>query len=476
MEERFRSQLTRRTEEGTLRSLRYRVGAEGPGRSREASTTSIDFSSNDYLGLARCPHQLRQVEKAFTSHIAQIVGDSSDGATQTRRTVPPLLGSTGSRLLSGDSTLAVSLESHLAEIHNRPAALLFNSGYDANLSILGCSLMPGDVVVMDELCHNSLVMGVRMSRLGCEGGSHTDKTVRMFRHNNVESLVSVLDEIMCDARRSGTILGPRGKILILVESVYSMDGDVAPLQRILDVAASRGASVVVDEAHGLGIYGRTNVEDLYRYNENAPREKLKGNSQSNRGGGTGVLAALNLERHPSLLCSVHTFGKAAGCHGAVIAASETTVDYLINYARPFVYSTSPPPHALITIRCAYETIMNAVGEGRRKKLFGLVRLFRKSLDDKVKRTGIQSPSQSSMLLPSPSPIQALLVPGNRICIDLCSRLSRRFDVYPIRSPTVPKGKERVRIIIHSHNSETEVLQLVDGLVDSLIALSKQSKL
>mmetsp|Transcript_30550 Transcript_30550/g.61919 ORF Transcript_30550/g.61919 Transcript_30550/m.61919 type:complete len:477 (+) Transcript_30550:27-1457(+) len=476
MEERFRSQLARRTEEGTLRSLRYRVGVEGLDRSREASTPSIDFSSNDYLGLARCPHQLQQVEMAFTSHIAQVVGDSSDGTTQTRRTVQPLLGSTGSRLLSGDSTLAASLESQLAEIHNRPAALLFNSGYDANLSILGCSLMPGDVVVMDELCHNSLVMGVRMSRLGWEGGSDTNQTVRMFRHNNVESLVSVLDDIMCDARRSGTIPGPRGNILILVESVYSMDGDVAPLQRILDVAASRGASVVVDEAHGLGIYGRTNAEDLYIDNENAPRRKLKGNSMPNRGGGTGVLAALNLERHPSLLCSVHTFGKAAGCHGAVIAASETTVDYLINYARPFVYSTSPPPHALITIRCAYETILSGVGEDRRKKLFGLVRLFRKSLDDKVKRTGIQIPYQSSMLLPSPSPIQALLIPGNRICIDLCSRLSHRFDVYPIRSPTVPKGKERVRIIIHSHNSEAEVLQLVDGLVDSLIALSKQSKL
>ena len=333
--------------------------------------------------------------------------------------------------------------------------------------------MTGDVVILDELCHNSLVMGVRMSRLGWEGGGKNG-AVRTFKHNDVRSLVKVLDDI---AQNENSMLSPDGKILIVVESVYSMDGDVAPLQDILDVAASRGASVIVDEAHGLGVYGTTNVRDLYLSNgkgflDDAERNKTKG-------GGTGVLAALDLELHPALLCSVHTFGKAAGCHGAVVAASQTTVDYLINYARPFVYSTSPPPHALVTIRCAYETMMNKCGEGRRQKVFHLVRLFRLSLEDKVNRSGAKIPAgESSLLLPSPSPIQAVLVPGNHECIELCSRLSTRFDVYPIRSPTVPKGKERVRIILHSHNSEGEVLDLVEALVTELTSpsLSQRSKL
>lgn len=475
MEERFRDQLEQRAAEGTLRSLRHRRGAvddqarNSSDRNISSPSTSppaIDFASNDYLGLARCPHQLQRVEKAFASHVPKLIASAS-----------PLLGSTGSRLLSGDTSFAASLEVDLAKAHNRPAALLFNSGYDANLSVLGCSLMPGDFVVMDDLCHNSLIMGVRMSRLGWEGGGDSSGNVRMFRHNDVDSLVKVLDGI-ANPSGNGPLLGKDSKILIVVESVYSMDGDVAPLEQILNIASSRrGASVVVDEAHGLGVYGTTNADDLCLENVGTSRERS--HTSSSTGGGTGVLAALNLERHPSLLCSVHTFGKAAGCHGAVVAASKTTVSYLINYARPFVYSTSPPPHALATIRCAYEAMMGPVGEERRQKVFRLVRLFRLSLDDKAKqKAGLRTTLDGkSLLLPSPSPIQAVLIPGNRQCIELCSRLhSSNFDVYPIRSPTVPKGQERVRIIIHSHNTEEEIEGLVDVLTCEILALARQSKL
>lgn len=468
MEERFRYQLDRRADDGTLRSLRHQVAVndngvlKAPGRNRPSTSPAIDFASNDYLGLARCPHQLRVVEKAFASHVPKLVASGS-----------PILGSTGSRLLSGDTSLAASLEVDLAKAHNRPAALLFNSGYDANLSVLGCSLMPGDIVVMDELCHNSLIMGVRMSRLGWEGGGSSGN-VKMFRHNDLGSLVEVLDII--DNPGSNGALGSDSKILIVVESVYSMDGDVAPLEQILDIASSKGASVVVDEAHGLGIYGTTNADDLIL--DGGKSAKGKSQARHSVGGGTGVLAALNLERHPALLCSVHTFGKAAGCHGAVVAASRTTIDYLINYARPFVYSTSPPPHALVTIRCAYEAMMGPVGEERRQKVFQLVNLFRLSLDDKAKQMGLQAAlGNKSLLLPSPSPIQAVLIRGNRQCVELCSRLhSSSFDVYPIRSPTVPKGKERVRIIIHSHNTEEEVERLVVALTSEILAMTMRSKM
>ena len=472
MEERFRYQLDRRADDGTLRSLRHGAAINNdncvprmPGQNRSSTFPTIDFASNDYLGLARCPHQLRMVEKAFAAHVPKLVASGS-----------PILGSTGSRLLSGDTSLAASLEVDLAKAHNRSAALLFNSGYDANLSVLGCSLMPGDIVVMDELCHNSLIMGVRMSRLGWEGGGSIGN-VKMFRHNDVESLVEVLDNIVNPGSNGPTsALGDDSKILIVVESVYSMDGDVAPLEQILDVASSRGASVVVDEAHGLGIYGTTNADDLIL--DGGKSAKGKSQARHSVGGGMGVLAALNLEGHPALLCSVHTFGKAAGCHGAVVAASRTTIDYLINYARPFVYSTSPPPHALVTIRCAYEAMMGPVGEERRQKVFHLVNLFRLSLDGKAKQMGLQAAlGNKSLLLPSPSPIQAVLIPGNRKCIELCSRLySSNFDVYPIRSPTVPKGKERVRIIIHSHNTEEEVERLVDALTSEILAMTMRSKM
>ena len=473
MEERFRQDLTQRGQQGTFRNLRHggSGGAEsGGGISAHAPSSScpppappaaIDFASNDYLGLARCPRQLRSVERSFASLVRSASAASA-----------PLLGSTGSRLLSGDTALAAGLEAFLAAAHHRPAALLFNSGYDANLSVLGSVLRPEDVVILDELCHNSLVMGMRMSRLGWESRAG-DRAARTFRHNDPQDLERVLRQARDDHGP-----GSGGEILVVVESVYSMDGDVAPLGDILDLAESYGASVVVDEAHGLGIYGMTNVDDLSlgeRVRESSGT--FSTGSATGEYGGTGVLAAAGLEHHRSLLCSVHTFGKAAGCHGAVVVASQTMVNYLINYARPFVYSTAPPPHALVTIRCAYESMMGREGEDRRLKLFGLVRLFRRSMEDRLMQPSaalIATKCRSPVLLPSPSPIQAVLVPGNRRCVELCSRLnSRSFDVYPIRSPTVTKGQERVRIILHSHNTEEEVLGLVKALVFELISLDRK---
>jgi 8-amino-7-oxononanoate synthase len=182
-------------------------------------------------------------------------------------------------------------------------------------------------------------------------------------------------------------------------------------------------------------------------------------------GGVGVLAALNLESHPALLCSIHTFGKAAGCHGAVVAGSSTLISYLVNYARPFVYSTSLPPHSLISIQQAYESMMGEVGEQRRKKVFRLVRIFREEMSVAL-RTNFPKRFE---LLPSPSPIQAIVVPGNEECISVCKYLRNEgnFDVYPIRSPTVAKGKERIRIVLHSHNHEDQVRELSKMLVLSL---------
>jgi len=238
---------------------------------------------------------------------------------------------------------------------------------------------------------------------------------------------------------------------------------------------------MVDEAHGLGVYGRTNPHQLTLTTVSSPRQQSifkEKHHQENKltMGGTGVLAALNLESHPSLLCGVFTFGKAAGCHGAVICGSHTLITYLINYARPFIYSTSLPPHALHCISCAYDTLTSPQEEERRHRVFDLVHYFRSRIRETLSKeengsSMMGSSSGRIYLIESPSPIQALVVPGNDACIATCRDLTTRigkFKVFPIRSPTVPKGQERIRIILHAHNTRAQVDSLVSLLYQSLL--------
>ena len=388
------------------------------------NSSTLDFSSNDYLGLAHDKMQQDLVEESYKRWKKRSIST---------------LGATGSRLLSGDSLFCRELENCLAKIHNRPAAMIFNSGYDANLSVLSSLLLKEDVVLLDELCHNSLIMGIKMSRC---------REYNTFQHNDMLDLRKQLEQLVC-----------KGKVMIVVESVYSMDGDVAPLREILDIAYNFGFEVVVDEAHGLGSFGRTNVIDL-----SVDRQPFGQSTEvSNLLGGTGVLAALELEAHPSLLCSIFTYGKAAGCHGAVVCGSTTLRDYLWNYARPFIYSTALPLHSLISIQSSYESMIGPLGQVRRSCTFANVRLFRETLLSAL-------PSRNKVSLwPSPSPIQALVLPGNDNCVKFCRHLYNIYGIrlYPIRAPTVPKGKERVRIILHAHNSEEEVLKLAKVLLLTL---------
>jgi 8-amino-7-oxononanoate synthase len=392
--------LARRRENGSLRRL-----------TPFDKKNMVDFSSNDYLGLAHSQDQHAQVTVEY------------------QKLARHLVGSTGSRLLTGDSEYAHQLEDRLAIWHNRPAALVCNSGYDANLAVLSC-VTRHNVVIMDELCHNSLYMGVQLGQ---------GKPVT-FKHNNVQDLEHVLQKQSTSQR-----------ILIVVESVYSMDGDIGPLSEILETALLYNASVIVDEAHGLGIFGSN---------------------------GMGALADLTLEHHPSLLCSIHTFGKAAGCHGAVICGSLALKEYLINYGRPIVYSTSLPLHALVCISCAYESMSGEVGAALRAEVQDLVSFFGQGM--KL----LLDPSQTCevSLVPSETPIQALLVPGNTRCVDFCEMLYKksgdRIRLYPIRSPTVPKGQERVRIIIHSHNTKEQVgelLLLIEEILMDMGYLKRHSR-
>lgn len=428
----------------------------------------MDFSSNDYLGLARSSEQKALVEaryKSLTADDHRGTGTSSSAAASVSL---PTLGSTGSRLLSGDSTYARQLEQRLARWHNRPAALLCNSGYDANLAVLSC--LPCDEFLFDEYAHNSLRMGMRLAKKrrtkdNQPSNTHKDDEEEidggLFLHNSVQDLHRKLKAVM-DKRNEQR---KARRILIVVESVYSMDGDVAPLQEMLDLALRYGALVMVDEAHGLGTFG----------------DDTRNNSR-----GTGVLTQLGLEHHPALACSVHTFGKAAGCHGAVICGSKRLRQYLWNYGWPLIYSTSLPLHSLVAIECAYETMTRPRGKRLRQHTDHLVTYFRQSVEERIiaaistenpgrsSTTTLQAGSGNVYLLPSTSPIQALVLPidGNQACTEFCERLWKHsgctIRLYPIKSPTVPAGMERIRIVLHGHNTTKEVDRLVDCMVRTLV--------
>jgi 8-amino-7-oxononanoate synthase len=478
-------------------------------KSNNSKLAIIDFASNDYLGLGHSKTQLDKVQQRYDTYI------------QSRN--PPYLGSTGSRLLSGNSKLASDLEQLLSKIHSSSSsvsvspsdsssvssltspsvishthgndhiktlsssssssssALLFNSGYDANLSILSSIPMDNDYIIIDELVHNSLIMGIKM------GGRIPTEQVLTFQHNNIQDLkkkLSLLSVIMDEKNENTSTSTGWGEVIIVVESVYSMDGDVAPLGRILDVALEYNARVIIDEAHGLGIFGKTNVCNLNQYDSNESaqyqqqEQKRAVEISGGGGGGTGVLAALNLESHPSILAAVYTFGKAAGCHGSVVIAQEVIIQYLVNYARPFVYSTALPPHSLCTILCAYETMIGEEGELLRKNVFDLVKFFRSIFINELKKSGIirsdgsggsDGSDETSFLLSSYSPIQAVMCRGNEHCIRVANMLRKvgSINVFPIRSPTVPKGEERIRIILHAHNNKDEVRHLVQCLCWSM---------
>ena len=447
LEENMKRILARRAEKGSLRVYQEFCHDDDPINSNNShehqqSLPSLDFSSNDYLGLARDYEQKKVVDLRYQSLLIQ---------QQTHQDQQPSLGATGSRLLSGDSAFARQLEQRLALWHNRPAALLFNSGYDANVAVMSC--LPCDIFLFDEYAHNSLRMGMRLSQSAKNQNHANSNQTKVhgaveegigssFQHNNLEDLRRKLEALQPIQRSKRNY----SRILVVVESVYSMDGDVAPLKAMLDLAYDFGALVLVDEAHGIGIFG-------------------------NESRGTGVLTQLGLERHPALAASIHTFGKAAGCHGAVVCGSLALRQYLWNYGWPLIYSTSLPLHSLVAIECSYETMTSPRGNTLRKHTQDLVYLFRRLLQTRLQLSSSDTRqnqnSNSAYLLPSTSPIQALVLPtnGNQACTEFCLRVwhisQHTLRLYPIKSPTVPEGMERIRIILHGHNTTAEVYKLVE---------------
>ena len=365
-DERFLTEaLELRRREEALRSLRYESGL-------------VDLCSNDYLGMAR--------DAAFRQHLQQALLDLD---------LP--LGSTGSRLLSGAHPELDRLEAQLAEWYAAEAALVYNSGYDANLGLFSCIAQRGDTLLYDRLIHASIRDAVWLSH----AAAHS------FHHNDLQDLENRI-------RRS------KGRVFVSVESVYSMDGDLAPLAELSDLCQHYGAHLIVDEAHGFGVFG--------------PQ-------------GSGRVQELGLEQQ--VLARLHTFGKALGLQGAVLLGSSRLRDYLINFSRPLIYTTAMAPSHAFALREAHQHLRNQ--DERRKRLMHLVAYYRN------KTVALER-------LDSPSPIQPVLVPGNRRVRQMADRLRQSgLDVRAILHPTVEQGAERLRVVLHSFNTEAELDSLVDLL-------------
>lgn len=367
--------MTIRQQSGLLRQLR-------------TADNLIDFCSNDYLGFAHSTELRAVIQRA----------DADEIALKT--------GATGSRLLAGHTELADDVEQKLALFYQAETALLFNSGYDANLGLLACLPKSGDILLTDELVHASTIDGARLSYA----------TRRRFRHNDLTDLANQL--------REEVNLQTPGSVFVAVESVYSMDGDVAPLRELADLCDRYGAVLIVDEAHATGIYGPT---------------------------GEGLIVALGLQDR--VFARIHTFGKALGVHGAAVVGPAVLRDYLINFARPFIYSTALPPHSLLAIRCAHEYLQTH--PNARQQLQHRLVYFRQRIADAL---------PGSTWTDSQSPIQCLIVPGNDNARRVAAAAQNAgFDVRAILSPTVPAGLERLRICVHATNTEAEINRLVTVL-------------
>jgi 8-amino-7-oxononanoate synthase len=357
----------------------------GPSRVRpQASTgeTLVSFSSNDYLGLASHP---------------EVATAAFEAAKQEG------FGAGAARLVSGDLPSHRGLEDDLASFVGRPAALLFPTGYQANLGAVTALAGPDDLIASDAANHASLIDGCRLSKA----------TVAVFAHGDAHSAAQALARPGRYRRR-----------LLITESIFSMDGDAAPLTALAQIAAAHDAILIVDEAHALGVVGP---------------------------GGRGLCAATGTS--PDVV--VGTLGKAFGAAGGFVAGSAALKDYLLNRARTFVFTTSSPPPVAAAARAALRLARGSEGDQRRHRLGSLQRRFIDQLGDKV--------------VLSPGPIQPVILGTDERALEAAAHLRRRGLFVPaIRPPTVPSGTARLRLTFSSEHTEAEVDLLARALLEILV--------
>jgi 8-amino-7-oxononanoate synthase len=349
----------------------------------------VDFFSNDYLGFSSS-----EVVRYRTSEIMEAQAYQN--------------GATGSRLLSGNHPLFSKAEKMIAEFHNAESALIFNSGYDANLGFFSAVPQKGDIILYDELSHASIRDGIRMSLA---------KSYK-FTHNSLEDLESKLRKFDNSSNDF--------QVYIVTESVFSMDGDIPDLEGITKLAKRYNALLIIDEAHATGVFGEN---------------------------GVGLVQQLGNEEN--VFARIQTFGKAIGSHGAAILGSDQLRNYLINFARSFIYTTALPPHTLATLIAVYENLQLDVENIT--KLRENINFFKAELD----RNAL-----AKRFINSDSAIQSCIVPGNERVKSIASQLQENgFVVKPILSPTVPLGQERLRFCLHAYNSKQEISEVLERLAN-----------
>ena len=348
-------------------------------RTLKPENSLIDFCSNDYLGFS----QSKEVKALFENELKNY----SDYH----------IGSGGSRLLSGNHSFTESLEHKVAIFHDAESALIYNSGFDANIGLFASLPQRGDTIISDEFIHASIIDGIRLS----------NASRYVFRHNDLSSLEQKLKQA-------------KGKIFIVVESVYSMDGDEAPLEEIAKLAKQYNAALIVDEAHAVGIFGES---------------------------GRGLVHELGLCEE--VFARIITFGKALGTHGAAILGSSQLRSYLINFSRAFIYTTAAPFLNHLAIQCAYLYLKS---RDHQSDIHQRIKLFQQSIKSETK------------LLYSRSAIQIIVIPGNDKAREAARLIQQGgFDVRAILSPSVAEGSERLRICLHNHNSSTDIKNLCELL-------------
>ena len=359
------------------------------------SNNLIDFSSNDYLGFASS-------ESIFDESHQYLL----DNNLKTN-------GATGSRLISGNHNLYQITENFIANFHQSETALIFNSGYDANIGFFGSVPQRNDIILYDELCHASIRDGILMSNA---------KSYK-FNHNDFEDLEEKITKFYHIERSRDT---SSFEIYIVTESVFSMDGDCPNLEELVRVTKKYNCLLVIDEAHALGVFGDPETS-----------------------GGQGLVQEYQYQ--DKVFARIMTFGKGLGCHGAAILGSQNLKDYLVNFARSFIYTTGLSPHSVATILIAYQHLskdkieveklkLNIIHFNQQKHLLGLKPLF----------------------VRSKSAIQSAIIPGNEKAKNIAKIIQENgFSVKAILSPTVPEGQERLRICLHSYDSREKINEILN---------------
>jgi 8-amino-7-oxononanoate synthase len=379
MDASLQAQLDKRREQFLYRQ-RTNVTSGCGAKLQVDGRSLVNFCSNDYLGLAGHP----AIAAALKS------GADTYGT-----------GSGASHLISGHSAAHQQLEEQLAEFTGRPRALLFSTGYMANMGVINALVGRHDLVLQDQLNHASLLDGGWLSRADS----------KRYKHNNLEHLQQQLEQ--SGAHRK----------LIVTDGVFSMDGDLAPLPEISTIAAKHNGWLMVDDAHGVGVLGAT-------------------------GGGIVEAQNLSIDQVPILM---GTLGKSFGTFGAFVAGSEALIETLIQFARTYIYTTALPP----AIACATSASLQVIRkeQWRRDHLQRLIARFRRG----AQQIGLQ-------LMVSDTPIQPILVNDDQLVVAINQQLRESgFMVGAIRPPTVPKGTGRLRITLSASHTEQQVDQLLDAL-------------